>query len=101
MDGPDKARRSRISGRIRRVDGAAALERDIVELVSVDRDIGVGINLVALDDVLRGDLITAIRVDLGVLDAVAGIFVNLIEGDLSLSDVAGKSATGQVTSDSR
>jgi hypothetical protein len=33
------------------VDGPGALERDVVELVLVDGDVGVGVDLVALDDV--------------------------------------------------
>jgi hypothetical protein len=45
-------------------------------------DEGVGVDLVALDDVLVGDLFAGVSVDLGVLDAVAGLTIELVERDL-------------------
>ena len=64
------------------LDGAGRLQRDVVELVLGHLDIGVGVDLVALDDVLVGHFLAGVRVDLGVLDAVAGLAVDLVEGDL-------------------
>ena len=45
-------------------------------------DEGVLVERVALDDVLVGDLLAGVGVHLGVLDAVAGLPVELVEGDL-------------------
>ena len=57
-------------------------QRDVLELLLRHLDEGVGVDLVALDDVLVGDLLAGIGVHLGVLDAVAGLPVELVEGDL-------------------
>jgi hypothetical protein len=46
----------------------------------VDSDIGVSVDLIALDDVLVGHLLAGLGVDFGVLDAVP-VFL-LIEDDL-------------------
>src|SRR5260370_22214407 len=43
---------------------------------------GWGVGLVALYGVLVGGLLAGVGVDLGILDAVAGLPVELIEGDL-------------------
>ena len=53
-----------------------------VELVLADLDIGVGVDLVALDDVVVGDLLAGVGIDLRVFDAMAGLAVDLVEGDL-------------------
>src|SRR5262249_25990078 len=63
------------------LDGAGRLQRDVVELVLGHLDIGVGIDLVAFDNVLVGHFLAAIRIDLGVFDAVAGLAVDLVEGN--------------------
>jgi hypothetical protein len=39
------------------VDGAGALKRDVIELILVDGDVRVGVDLVALDDVVAGDFL--------------------------------------------
>ena len=57
-------------------------QRDVLELLLRHLDEGVGVDLVALDDVLVGDLLAGVGIDLGVFDAVAGLPVELIEGDL-------------------
>jgi hypothetical protein len=64
------------------VDGPGALERDVDMFLLVDGDVGVGVDLVALDDVLLGHFFPRFGVDLGVLDAGAGVLVDLVEGDL-------------------
>jgi len=43
---------------------------------------GVGVDLVALHDVVVGDRLTGVGVDLVIFDAVAGLPVELVEGDL-------------------
>src|SRR5205823_2117610 len=58
------------------------VERDVVELVLADLDVGVGVDLIALDNVLGGHLVTGLGVDLEVLDPVAGLAVDLVERDL-------------------
>ena len=64
------------------LDGARRFQRDVLELLLRHLDEGVGVDLVALDDVLVGDLLAGIGVHLGVLDAVAGLPVELVERDL-------------------
>jgi hypothetical protein len=73
------------------VDGAGAIERDVVELVLVDGDVGVGVDLKALDDVVAGHFFAGLGVDLGVFDAVASSLVDLVEveGDFLALRVAG------------
>ena len=61
-----------------RVDSSAMF----VELVLRHLDVGVGVDLVALDDVLVGDFLAGVGVDLRIFDAVAGLLVDLVEGDL-------------------
>ena len=61
-----------------RVDSSATF----VELVLRHLDVGVGVDLVALHDVLVGDFLAGVGVDLGVFDAVAGLAVDLVERDL-------------------
>ena len=56
-------------------------QRDVLELLLRHLDEGVGVDLVALDDVLVGDLLAGVGIDLGVLDTVAGLSVELVEGD--------------------
>ena len=64
------------------LDGSRRFQRDVLEFLLRHLDEGVGVDLVALDDVLVGDLLAGVGVDLGVLDAVAGLPVELVEGDL-------------------
>ena len=65
------------------LDGSGRFQRDVLELLLRHLDEGVGVDLVALDDVLVGNLLAGVGVDLGVLDAVAGLPVELVEGDFS------------------
>ena len=55
---------------------------DVVELVLGHLDIGVGVDLVALHDVVGRDFLAGIGIDLGVFDAMAGLAIDLVEGDL-------------------
>ena len=64
------------------LDGSRRFQRDVLELLLRHLDEGVGVDLVALDDVLVGDLLAGVGVHLGVLDTVAGLPVELVEGDL-------------------
>ena len=64
------------------LDGPRRFQRDVLELLLRHLDEGVGVDLVALDDVLVGDLLAGVGIHLGVLDAVAGLPVELVEGDL-------------------
>src|SRR6185437_10621680 len=57
-------------------------QRDVIELVLRDFDVGVGVDLVALHDVVVGDLLAGVGVDLGIFDAVAGLAIDLVETDL-------------------
>jgi hypothetical protein len=47
----------------------------------VNLDVGIGIDLVALDDVLVGDLFAGFGIGSGILDPVAGVLVDLVERD--------------------
>jgi hypothetical protein len=64
------------------VDGAGRLQGDVLKLVLRHFDIGVGVDPVALHDVFGLDFLARVRVHLHVLDAVAGIPVDLVETDL-------------------
>ena len=64
------------------LDGPRRFQRDVLELLLRHLDEGVGVDLVALDDVLVGDFLAGVGVDLGVFDAMAGLPVELIERDL-------------------
>jgi hypothetical protein len=64
------------------LDGPGRFQRDVLELLLRDLDEGVGVDLVALDDVLVGDLLAGVGIDLRVLDPVAGLPVELVERDL-------------------
>ena len=64
------------------VDGARRFQRDVLELFLRHLDEGVGVDLVALDDVLVGDFLAGVGIHLDVFDAVAGLLVQLVEGDL-------------------
>ena len=61
------------------VDRPGLLRVERVELVALDDDVAVGRELVALDDVLVGDLVAGARVDAALLDAHAGLAVELVE----------------------
>ena len=63
------------------LDGSGRFQRNVLKLLLRHLDEGIGINLVALDDVLARDLFTSVGVDLGVFDAVARLAVELIERD--------------------
>src|SRR5205823_3988619 len=63
-------------------DGSRRFQRDILELLLGHLDVGVGIDLVALDDVVVSDLLAGIGVHLGIFDAVTGLPVELVERDL-------------------
>ena len=56
--------------------------RDGFQLLGVDLDVLALADLVPLDDVGRLDLVPGLRINLAVLDAVAGAFVELMEADL-------------------
>ena len=64
------------------LDGSGRFQRDVVEFLFGHLDIGVGIDLVALHDVVGGDLFAGLGIDLGIFDAMAGLAVDLVEGDL-------------------
>ena len=64
------------------LDGAGRFQREFVKLVLRHLNVGVGVDLVALHDVVVGDFLTGIGVDLGVFDPVAGLAVDLVEGNL-------------------
>ena len=64
------------------LDRPRRFQRHVLKLLFGDLDEGVGVDLVALDDVLVGDFLAGVGVDLGVFDAVAGLPVELIERDL-------------------
>jgi len=63
------------------LDGARRFQRHVLELLLRYLDEAVGVDLVAFDDVLVGDLLAGVRVDLGVLDAMAGPPIELVERD--------------------
>ena len=46
------------------LDRVGRFQRDVVELFLADLDVGVGVDLVALDDVLVGDFLAGVGVDL-------------------------------------
>jgi hypothetical protein len=48
------------------LDGAGGFQRDLIELLLRHLDERVGVDLVALDDVLVGDLLARVGIDLGV-----------------------------------
>ena len=62
-------------------DSSRRFQRDVLKLFLRHLDEGVGVDLVALDDVLVGDLLAGVGVHFGVFDAVAGLPVELVEGD--------------------
>jgi hypothetical protein len=64
------------------LDRPGRFQGDVLEFVLRHFDEGVRVDLVALDDVLVGDLLAGVGVHLGILDAVAGLAVELIERDL-------------------
>jgi hypothetical protein len=63
------------------LDGAGGFERDVFQLVLGHLKILVCIDLVALDDVLTGDFLARIGIDLEVAYPVAGFPVDLVETD--------------------
>jgi hypothetical protein len=77
------------------------LDFNLLKLFRLDGDIGVGIDLVALDDILGLDLIARIGVHFHISDAMPGLSVDLVEADLFGIGGDGNRATGQVTSERR
>ena len=69
------------------IDGLLALELERVDLFGLEDDVGVGVDLVALDDVGVLDLADALH-DLLVVDAPARGLVDLAEADLALLSTA-------------
>jgi hypothetical protein len=63
------------------LDGAGGLKRNVVELLLVNLDVGVGIDLEALRDVLVEDFFARIGIHLEVFNAVTGRVVDLVEAD--------------------
>jgi hypothetical protein len=64
------------------VDRVVRLQRDVVELVLGDFEVGVGVDLVALDDILAIDVFASFGVDPLILDPVSSLAVDLVERDL-------------------
>jgi hypothetical protein len=64
------------------LDRPGRFQSHVLELLFGDLDESVGVDLVALDDVLVGDFLAGVGIDLGVFDAVAGFAIELIERDL-------------------
>src|SRR5207237_8342318 len=62
-------------------DGAGGFQRDVFKLFFRHLYVGVGINLESLRDLVVGNLLTRVGIDLQLLDAVAGLFVDLVERD--------------------
>src|SRR5439155_16642132 len=56
-------------------------QRNVLKLLLRHLDEGVGVDLVAFDDVLVVDLLAGVGVHLGVFDAVSGLPVELVERD--------------------
>ena len=63
------------------VDRLGRLGVERVELLGLDQHVAVGRELVALDDVLEGDLVAGRRVDPLLADASAGLARQLVEAD--------------------
>src|SRR3954469_25558942 len=64
------------------VDHALTLDRDCFQLFGIKLDIFALADLVALNNVSRLDFISALGIDLAVLDRVAGVLIELVETDL-------------------
>jgi len=60
---------------------ALALQRDRLEFFRIDFDVFALADLVTLNDVARLDFVARIRIDLAVLDPIAGVLVELMEAD--------------------
>jgi len=61
---------------------ALAFERDCFELFWTDFDVLALADFVAFDDVVAFDLITRLRIDLAILDPIAGVLIDLMKADL-------------------
>jgi hypothetical protein len=83
------------------IDGARGLQRHVFKLFLGHFDVAVGVDLEAPDDVLVRYFLTGLGVDARILDAMAGVLVDLIEADFSESAVARNKAIGQVTRERR
>src|SRR5262249_5401025 len=64
------------------LDRPGALEGDRFELVVVNLDILALGDLIALDDVFGFNFFTGVLVDPAIADAIAGLFIDLVETDL-------------------
>ena len=87
---PGRARRSRTRDKFVDVDSTGAFERDVLELSLSTVDIGVGIDLVALDDVVGGNFVAGLGIDLGVLMRWPVCLLIWLKLTFSVSEVAGK-----------
>src|SRR5215831_3584274 len=63
------------------VDGVRAFQGDVVELVVVDQDVLAFFDFIALDAILRLDLLARLGIDNLVADAVSGLAVDDVEAD--------------------
>lgn len=64
------------------VDGARGFQRDVIEFILCHLNEGVGIELVAPHNVFVGHFLAGVGVHFDILDAVASLSVELVEGDL-------------------
>ena len=64
------------------LDGPRGFQRDVFELFLGHLDVGVGVDFEGLDDVLVRHFLAGVGVHARVLDAVAGVPVDLVEADL-------------------
>jgi hypothetical protein len=79
------------------LDGAGRFKRDVLEFFLRHFDEGVGIDLVALDDVFVGDFLAGVGVDLGVLDAVAGLPVERATAWIAADRPCAESQAGRLS----
>src|SRR3954447_23982940 len=81
---PDEV--TRVDARLRHklidVDRSGGFERNVFQLVLRHLDVGVGIYLVAFDDVVVRNFLARVGVNLGVFDPVTGLLIDLVEADL-------------------
>jgi hypothetical protein len=82
------------------LDRALALDRDRFELLGFQLDVPTLGDLVALDDLVRPDLVPGVGVDFPVLDPVTGVLIDLMEADLLPLRHGRKRAIGHDTRDS-
>jgi hypothetical protein len=66
-----------------RGEAVLALDGDCVKLFRIKLKVFALANLVALDDVSGLDFIAGVGIDLAILDAMAGVLVELVEAECS------------------